>query len=59
MGILEQLAEIKYQEGVEEGLEKAARVLLSNTDLSPFKIAEDLGVPVDFVNKIVRQLKAK
>ena len=59
MGIFEQLAEIKHQEGIEEGLEKAARVLLANTNLSPSKIAEELGVTVDFVDKIKSKMSTK
>jgi predicted transposase YdaD len=67
MGIFEQLAEIKHQEGVQEGkqegiqegLEKAVRILLANTDLSPSKIAEEVGVRVDLVEKIKIELSAK
>jgi predicted transposase YdaD len=75
MGIFEQLAEIKHQEGVQEGklegkqegkqegiqegLEKAIQGLLINTELSPSKIAEAVGVPISLVEKINKELKAK
>ena len=59
MGIFEQLAEIKHQEGVEEGrhegmqvAERAIRVLLDNTEFSPEKIAEMVKVPIDLVEKV-------
>ncbi|HXB95799.1 MAG TPA: hypothetical protein VNU70_11585 [Puia sp.] len=58
MGIIEQLAEIKHQEGVQETLEKAIRSLLTNTEFSPKKIAEVLEVPVALVSKIKRKLCA-
>lgn len=59
MGILEQLAEIKHQEGIEEGLKKGrkehkkemVRSLLAKTEFSPEKIAELVGVPVSLVEK--------
>ena len=57
MGILEQLAEIKHQEGIQEGLGKAVRGLLKKTDFSARKIAELVGVPLSLVNKIKRTLK--
>jgi hypothetical protein len=50
MGVLEQLAEIKHQEGIEKGRkeqkEEMVRSLLANTEFSPEKIAELVGVPV-------------
>jgi hypothetical protein len=52
MGIFEQLAEIKHQEGIQEGLEKAIRGLLVYNKLSMSEIAEAAGVPVDLVVKI-------
>jgi hypothetical protein len=59
MGIIEQLAEIKRQEALEEGEEKFVRSLLAKTEFSPAKIAELVGVPVAFVQKIKKSLKAK
>jgi predicted transposase YdaD len=67
MGIFEQFAEIKHQEGIEEGkqegiqagLEKAIHGLLMNTELSPLKIAEAVGVPISLVEKIKNELGAK
>jgi len=67
MGIIEQLAEIKGQEGLkkgkeiglEEGLEKTVRLFLSNTEFSPEKIAELVGVPLALVEKIQQELRKK
>jgi len=59
MGILEQLAEIRRLEGLEEGREESVRLLLSNTEFSPGKIAELLGVGVSFVENIRKNLSAK
>jgi hypothetical protein len=59
MGIVEQLAEIKHQEGIQEGLEKAVRGLVANTELSSAKIAEAVGVPVSLVRKIKKELNGK
>jgi hypothetical protein len=59
MGVIEQLAEIKRQEALEEGEEKFVRSLLAKTEFSPAKIAELVGVPVAFVQKIKKSLKAK
>ena len=63
MGIIEQLAEIKHQEGLKEGeekgLEKAVRLFLSNTEFSPEKIAELVGVPVALVEKVKKELDRK
>jgi hypothetical protein len=72
MGIIEQLAEIKHQEGVEEGkqigkqegkqegiqegLEKAVRGLLANSEFSPEKIAELMGVAIDLVDKVKNEM---
>jgi hypothetical protein len=64
MGIFEQLADIKHQEGLEEGkqegmqvAERAIRVLLDNTEFSPEKIAEMVKVPIDMVEKVKKELK--
>jgi hypothetical protein len=59
MGIIEQLAEIRHQEGVEEGLEKAVRALLAKREFSTEKIAELLDVPVALVEKVKRELDQK
>ena|SRR6185437_6113302 len=63
MGIIEQLAEIKYQEGVEEGMEKglkkAVRGLLANTEFSSEKIARLVDVPVARVRRIKKELNGK
>ena len=71
MDIFEQVAEIRWQEGVEEGkkmgvqegikkgLEQSVRSLLANTRLSVEKIALALEVPVSTVKKIQKQLQAK
>ncbi|WP_431210143.1 hypothetical protein ACQ86N_29360 [Puia sp. P3] len=68
MGYFEQLADIKYQEGVQigkeegiqegkiegiqEGREQVARSLVSNTDFAAKKIAGLAGVPLSFVRKL-------
>ncbi len=65
MGIIEQMHEIKRQEGVEEGrregiqagLENAVRKLLINTEFSPEEIAKAVEVPVTLVKKIKKELK--
>ena len=59
MDIFEQMQEIKHQEGVEEGLEKAIRSVLTKSDFSTQEIAELLEVPVALVEKIKRELKSK
>ena len=63
MGIFEQLAEIKHQEGVQqgirEGLEHAVKSMLSNTDFSPKEIAEMVGVPLSMVRKLKSALDKK
>ena len=59
MGIDEAIAEIKYQEGLEEGKKETVRVLLINTDFSQAKIAELVGVPIYFVRKIKKELNGK
>jgi predicted transposase YdaD len=65
MGIIEQLAEIKHQEGVEvgiqigkqEGLEDAVRSLFAKSEFSPEKIAELVGVPIELVEKVKKEMK--
>jgi hypothetical protein len=56
MGIFEQLAEIKHQEGIQEGLELAVRGLLTNSEYSTGKIAELMGVPIDLVEKVKKEM---
>jgi len=59
MGYFEQLAEIRRQEAVQEGLEKAVQNLLAKTDFSPEKVAEVMEVPVALVKKVKRELRTK
>jgi hypothetical protein len=59
MGYFEQLAEIRREEAVQDGLEKAVRSLLTHSDFTPGKIAELLEVPVSLVKKVKKQLGAK
>lgn len=63
MGYFEQLAELRLEadrlEGVQEGLRKAVRSLLTKTDFTPEKIAELLDVRVSFVKKTRKKLCAK
>ena len=71
MGYFEQLAEIKHQEGIQqgiqegvqqgikEGLEQAVKSMLSNTDFSPKEIAEMVGVPLSLVRKLKSALNKK
>ena len=59
MGVIEQWAEIRHQEGREEGDEKAVRLLLANTEFSPAKIAELVNVPIALVKKIKKSLSTK
>ena len=59
MGIVEQLVEMKRQEGIEEGLEKAVQKLLVNSEFSPKKIAELMEVPVALVQKIKKEMSTK
>ena len=59
MGIDEVIAEIKYQEGLEEGKKKTVQLFLNNTDFSQAKIAELVGVPIYFVRKIKKELNGK
>ena len=59
MGIIEQMHEIKRQEGVQEGLENAVRKLLVNTEFSSEEIEKAVEVPVTLVKKIKKELKGK
>jgi hypothetical protein len=61
MDIFEQVAEMKRQEGLEEGLEKSVRVLelLANTEYSVEKIASLIGVPVKFASKLAKEVRSK
>jgi hypothetical protein len=52
MDIFEQVAEWRPEEAREEGLEKAVKVLLANTEFSVEKIASEVGVSVSFVERI-------
>ena len=47
------------EEGLNEGLEKAVKVLLANTEFSAEKIASEVGVSVSFVENIKNKLQAK
>ncbi len=57
MGIFEQLAEIKEQEARMEGKMESVRLFLANTEFSNAKIAELVGVPVDLVDKVKKEMK--
>jgi hypothetical protein len=63
MDIFEQVAEWRLEEarevGLNEGLEKAVKVLLANTEFSAEKIASEVGVSVSFVEKIKNKLQEK
>ena len=67
MDIFEQVAEMKRQEGLEEGhrkgfeegVEKSVKVLLANTEFSVEKIASLAGVSATFVKKLTREVRAK
>ena len=63
MDIFEQVAEWRWEDGVEEGLkqglEKAAKVLLANTEFSVEKIASEVGVSVSFVENVKNKLEPK
>ena len=65
MDIFEQVAEMKWrearQEGLEEALEKSVRVLelLASTENSVEKIASLVGVPVTFVMKLAKEVRTK
>jgi hypothetical protein len=57
MGIFEQLAEIKEQEARMEGKMESVRLFLANTEFSNAKIAELVGVPIDLVDKVKKEMK--
>ena len=59
MGIIEQLAEIRHEEGLEEGKKQSVRLFLANTEFSEKKIAELVKVPISLVKKIKKELKGK
>ncbi|MBS1665354.1 MAG: Rpn family recombination-promoting nuclease/putative transposase [Bacteroidetes bacterium] len=63
MGIFEQLAEIKFEEGIEKGRaqekEQSVRLLLENTKLSVEEIAKKVGVSITLVRKIKKQSSSK
>jgi hypothetical protein len=69
MDIIEQVAEIKAKKAREEGRkegeekvrmtqEKSVRAFLDNTEFSVEKIAELVGMPIAFVEKIKQASKA-
>lgn len=67
MGIVEQLAEIRREEGRAEGMEiarkeeqeKSVKIFLINTEFSVEKIADLVGVPVSFVEKVEKEVRSK
>jgi helix-turn-helix protein len=71
MRIIEQLADLKHQEDnrqekqerreecIQQSLEKAVRLLMIYTDLSPSELAEAVGVSVDLVDKIRMKLNTE
>jgi predicted transposase YdaD len=63
MDIFEQVAEMRWQEGLEEGhrkgVEKAVRGLLANTKLSIAKIASSLGISVTYVRRLSKEVRVK
>lgn len=71
MGIIEQFAEIKAEEGLKKGVEIGVEIgraterelfvsnLLTNTKLSPDKIASFANVTLDFVNKVKAGIHTK
>ena len=59
MDIFEQVAEWRWQEGLEEGLERSVRALLANTEFSVEKIASLVGVPVTRVKKLSKEVRVK
>ena len=56
MGYFAQPGEIRLHEGIVQGLEKAIRALLVNSEFSPEKIARLVEVPVSLVRKIKKEL---
>ncbi len=67
MDIFEQVAEMRRQEGLEEGhrkgleegVEKSVKVLLANTEFSIGKIASLVDVPVAFARKLSKEIRTK
>ena len=59
MDIFEQVAEWRFQDGLEQGDEKAVKVLLANTEFSVEKIASLVDVSIPFVEKIKKELQTK
>ncbi|MDO6432974.1 hypothetical protein Q4E93_20365 [Flavitalea sp. BT771] len=67
MDIFEQVAEWRWQEGLQEGhrkginegLEKSVRALLANTEFSVEKIASLIGVSVTRVRKLSKEVRCK
>jgi hypothetical protein len=63
MDIFEQVAEWRWEDGKEEGLkqglEKAVKVLLANTEFSAEKIASEVGVSISFVERVKKELQTK
>ena len=52
MDFFEQVTELRVEEARREGDEKAVRLLLQNTEFSPEKIADLVGVSVTFVKEV-------
>jgi hypothetical protein len=59
MGVIEQLAEIKRQEAIDEGKEESVRLFLANTEFSPAKIAELVEVPISVVKRVQKESAIK
>ena len=67
MDIFEQVAEMKWEEGLKggrrkglrEGAEKSVRLFLANTEISIEKIASLVGVSIAFVKKLSKEVRAK
>jgi hypothetical protein len=59
MDIFEQVAEWRFQDGLEQGQEKAVKGLLANTEFSVEKIASLVDVPISFVERVRKELQPK
>lgn len=67
MDIFEQVAEMKWEEGLKEGrrkglreaTEKSVRLFLANTEFSVEKIASLVEVSIAFVKKLSKEVRAK
>jgi len=59
MDIFGQVAEMKWREGLQEGLEKGVRAMLANTGLSVKEIASVFGLSVALVKKLAKEVRAK